>query len=208
MAQLISKFSSLIAAIAFAGILSMGSASAAMYTQTGTCELDDISAEARQCYGSVLPVPVNDSEDLLNNNTFSGFTGLFGHTDWDLLAKQNMADPDKGTLDILSGTDIGLSVVETSKGVGTWSVTTGELSTFDRVVLILTAGNTFSSYLYEPGSKVGDSGTWKTVALDNKNLSHFSVYTNGISPVPVPAAVWLFGTALIGFIGFSRRTKV
>ena len=28
------------------------------------------------------------------------------------------------------------------------------------------------------------------------------------SPVPVPAAVWLFGTALIGFIGFSRRTKV
>ena len=28
------------------------------------------------------------------------------------------------------------------------------------------------------------------------------------SPVPVPAAVWLFGTALIGFIGISRRTKV
>lgn len=26
--------------------------------------------------------------------------------------------------------------------------------------------------------------------------------------VPVPAAVWLFGTALIGFIGISRRTKV
>ena len=28
------------------------------------------------------------------------------------------------------------------------------------------------------------------------------------SPVPVPAAVWLFGTALIGFIGFSRRRKI
>lgn len=28
------------------------------------------------------------------------------------------------------------------------------------------------------------------------------------SPIPVPAAVWLFGTALIGFIGFSRRTSV
>ena len=26
--------------------------------------------------------------------------------------------------------------------------------------------------------------------------------------VPVPAAVWLFGTALIGFIGMSRRTRV
>jgi hypothetical protein len=28
------------------------------------------------------------------------------------------------------------------------------------------------------------------------------------SPVQDPAAVWLFGTALIGFIGLSRRTKV
>ncbi len=26
--------------------------------------------------------------------------------------------------------------------------------------------------------------------------------------VPVPAAVWLFGTALLGFIGFSRRTSI
>ena len=32
--------------------------------------------------------------------------------------------------------------------------------------------------------------------------------TDPIPAVPVPAAFWLFGTALIGFIGFSRRTKV
>ena len=29
-----------------------------------------------------------------------------------------------------------------------------------------------------------------------------------VSPVPVPAAFWLFGTALIGFVGMSRRTSV
>ena len=29
-----------------------------------------------------------------------------------------------------------------------------------------------------------------------------------IGAVPVPAAVWLFGTALIGFVGMSRRTSV
>lgn len=28
-----------------------------------------------------------------------------------------------------------------------------------------------------------------------------------ISPVPVPAAAWLFGTALIGLVGFSKRRK-
>jgi hypothetical protein len=30
----------------------------------------------------------------------------------------------------------------------------------------------------------------------------------GVSAIPVPASVWLFGTALLGFIGISRRTKV
>ena len=29
-----------------------------------------------------------------------------------------------------------------------------------------------------------------------------------VPAVPVPAAVWLFGTALIGFVGMSRRRKV
>jgi len=28
-----------------------------------------------------------------------------------------------------------------------------------------------------------------------------------VSPVPIPAAVWLFGTALIGLVGFSKRRK-
>jgi hypothetical protein len=29
-----------------------------------------------------------------------------------------------------------------------------------------------------------------------------------VSPVPVPTAFWLFGTALIGFVGLSRRTSL
>jgi len=39
------------------------------------------------------------------------------------------------------------------------------------------------------------------------SISNFAIYGTA-SPIPVPAAVWLFGTALIGFIGFSRRTSV
>jgi hypothetical protein len=37
---------------------------------------------------------------------------------------------------------------------------------------------------------------------------HLSDEARGISVVPVPAAFWLFGTALIGFMGFSRRTSL
>jgi hypothetical protein len=33
-------------------------------------------------------------------------------------------------------------------------------------------------------------------------------FKTDISPIPVPAAAWLFGTALIGFVGMSRRRKV
>jgi hypothetical protein len=201
MPRLNSNFSGLISAITLAGVLSMGSASAATFTSTGSCSTTDIVANADACFGSIVE-NVNDSETLLNSNTFGTDTGLFGYTNWSLLAKQDLG-PDEWT-----GTDIGLSVIETSKGVGTWSVNVNALETFARVVLILKATPTFASYLYEPGSGTGDSGSWTTSALEDKNLSHFSIYTSGISPVPVPAAIWLFGTALIGFIGMSRRTKV
>jgi hypothetical protein len=40
-------------------------------------------------------------------------------------------------------------------------------------------------------------------------VAHLSPEQGGvIPPVPVPAAFWLFGTALIGFIGMSRRTNL
>lgn len=36
-------------------------------------------------------------------------------------------------------------------------------------------------------------------------ISNFSAPASAPSPVPVPAAAWLFGSALLGFLGFSRR---
>jgi hypothetical protein len=43
--------------------------------------------------------------------------------------------------------------------------------------------------------------SWSSeVDFDNVQLS--------VSAVPVPAAIWLFGTALIGLIGFGKRRKV
>ena len=43
------------------------------------------------------------------------------------------------------------------------------------------------------------------VWLDDINMQ---LHTAPVSAVPIPAAVWLFGTALIGFVGMSRRRKV
>ena len=54
---------------------------------------------------------------------------------------------------------------------------------------------------------------WITDTLDytieggpNDGEMYLSAMT--VNPVPVPAAFWLFGTALFGFIAFSRRVKV
>jgi hypothetical protein len=35
----------------------------------------------------------------------------------------------------------------------------------------------------------------------------YDIEVTGISAIPIPAAIWLFGTALIGLVGFSRRRK-
>jgi len=35
-----------------------------------------------------------------------------------------------------------------------------------------------------------------------------SITTSAVPAVPIPAAIWLFGTALIGLVGFSKRRKV
>ena len=40
-----------------------------------------------------------------------------------------------------------------------------------------------------------------TIGIDNFTIA-------SVDPVPVPAAVWLFGSALIGLFGFSKRRKV
>jgi hypothetical protein len=50
----------------------------------------------------------------------------------------------------------------------------------------------------------------------NSSVAYIAIYGNLISAnasatlsaVPAPATFWLFGTALLGFIGLSRSTRV
>jgi hypothetical protein len=57
-----------------------------------------------------------------------------------------------------------------------------------------------------------DTGEANTIRTNITKLQlHLSDEARGLPPistVPVPAAFWLFGSALIGFIGMSRRTSV
>lgn len=60
------------------------------------------------------------------------------------------------------------------------------------------AGDNIDMYL--PGIISGKTGIW----ADNATFDSFAV--NG-SPVPVPGAVWLFGSGIIGLLGLRKKLK-
>ena len=60
-----------------------------------------------------------------------------------------------------------------------------------------------------PSNSLDDGITISTNLKANTVRRVFEPFASfAVSNVPVPAAVWLFGTALVGLIGFSRRRKV
>jgi len=56
------------------------------------------------------------------------------------------------------------------------------------------------------GSKVGFFGN-EDIVYDTWRLDADGTLSYGVSAVPVPAAVWLFGSGLIGLVGVARRRK-
>ncbi|NNE62707.1 MAG: hypothetical protein HKN34_01365 [Gammaproteobacteria bacterium] len=66
--------------------------------------------------------------------------------------------------------------------------------------LLYTEGEVFNSLAWEG---IFDRGIGFGFSMDN-----VEAYSAALNPIPVPAAFWLFGTALVGFVGFSRRRKL
>ena len=57
----------------------------------------------------------------------------------------------------------------------------------------------------------GNAGAiWLDAAesVPDRTTIDFGSYLVRVNPVPAPAAIWLFGTALIGLVGFNKRRKV
>ena len=73
------------------------------------------------------------------------------------------------------------------------------LATYDSYSDLISGSLSSSSY-----SQINIASNFSVGGL----TSTFADETPDIPPVPVPAAVWLFGSALIGLLGFARRRKV
>lgn len=51
-------------------------------------------------------------------------------------------------------------------------------------------------------------GTFTSISFTVPTYESWHGFTIGVQQVPVPPAVWLFGSGLLGLIGMSRRMKV
>lgn len=108
-----------------------------------------------------------------------------------------------------SGTDIGLVVTPTGGAPsGTWEFDPTKFAPTE-FLIVLKAANTpgHAVWLFDGADAASFSGTWN-VAWTNRqgnprNLSHLSIYAPAV--IPVPAAVWLFGSGLLGLVAVARR---
>ncbi|MEH6477561.1 MAG: VPLPA-CTERM sorting domain-containing protein [Sneathiella sp.] len=128
----------------------------------------------------------------------------FGITDWVLADKTD--DNSSGDQSIVLSTFTGAGTSDGSWGVSSFNGA-------DSVFLTIKAGNGFAAYLLNLDFT---TGLWTTDNIfpdgsenDGKDISHMSLYYSGtISVVPIPAALPLFGAALLGLAFLSRRRKI
>jgi hypothetical protein len=194
----ISLIAATVAAFAMGGGAALAKAVDALdMTDTGTCLISDLT-ESTDCEGAYAG---NDDAAYLD------LLEVFGETGWSQVAK---VEGD-------SGTDGGLTVAVTTENdagegiTGTWAYT-GDISTVDHVIAVLKAGSSFTAYLLDTSVDPFE-GTWSTAGLDDKGLSHFSLYTRtdgggvGVEPVPLPAAAWMLLVGVGGLAAMARRRK-
>jgi len=84
--------------------------------------------------------------------------------------------------------------------VNTFANVTGNFIVASIEIQAIAEGNSsllLSEYGFNPWASGG--------SLINPDFIDGSVNVSSVSTVPVPAAIWLFGSGLIGLVGFSRR---
>jgi hypothetical protein len=166
-------------------------------------------------YGPVTPSlisrdgPVNDGNDSaadLNVNNY------FGVNTWSEIARIEIPEDDTTSTGF---SDDPLSIGDLVRNdedeliSGSWSLDATVWQSFASVMLVLNDGNVgnifWTAWLLTPGSTFGH---WMTQVPDGtfKGLSHITAYASpDAAVVPVPAAVWLFGSGLASLLGAARR---
>lgn len=139
-----------------------------------------------------------DDLDLIDVNDPAGFfeSISLSYWNWDTNTSAFATDPVlvAGTIKT-AGTSPDPTIDPVDENLITWDLS---LAALDALNASAQAQNGFWIRLGF-GSQYNNTGT---------NTPEYLAAQLTVSPVPVPAAFWLFGSALIGFVGISRRRKI
>lgn len=205
-------FSQVLAAITLVGYIGISSAA----TCSTTDVMIDIGIQANSCgAGSTSNDTVMDADPPANYyDTWQvNIDNAGGMNNWAFYEKEennsfkdsdgNEVNPPGNDHD---GNTSGIGFESTTIGdpfdTGTFSIDNAT----DPFLIVLKDGksNLYQWYYFE-GLSGSLNGTWNDIVFDPKALSHMTVYTKTV--VPVPAAVWLFGSGLLGLVGIARRKR-
>jgi len=162
----------------------------------------------------------NDKASDLNEGA-----GYFNISGWTKLVK--VETPDISTTSTTKDgitTTLALTYTNNDLLAGTWSLSGTPWEDFSSLLIVLKTGRDSATNIFWTASLLSAetiTGDW---SMASKELSHMTVYGSNelltlstgiqvapskvsVSAVPVPAAVWLFASALLGLTGISRQRK-
>lgn len=172
-----------------------------------------------------VPVWFKRSSDSTSLDIPVGVVGMHGSEGFTVAqVGVTWTSPIDGTVDVTGGI---WQAIKGPDGVGGNHANRNSDWTIRLNSTVLTGGNLSGSDSFTSSSPfdllTGSGGvlalmglsvsTGDVIALEFISPTSFATF-NGVdltitaSAVPVPAAVWLFGTALLGLVGFSKRRKV
>jgi len=127
---------------------------------------------------------------------------MLTHIEWDASGLFNAIDMELQVGDTISGTDLirdGSFLADVNSATPYSDQLTGQ-SEFISYAPLAATSNTLGF-----GSETPFPGFKAYFDIGSGNSLHVTGYS--VSSVPVPAAVWLFGSGLLGLVGMARRKK-
>ena len=155
-------------------------------TASGTDFFNDVSAlDMTLTWDTSFLTLITPDATILADANALGFTDFFTAID----------SSTAGVLDLTFLAPLGDSVITTPTGIF-------DFFTLEFLAVSPTIGSTTLM------SGVGGLGGWGDGSNDEINVDYVnaSIMINPVSTVPVPAAVWLFGSGLLGLVGVARRS--